>query len=193
MKPSEGRQSISIRCECGSVSIEAEAAPIMTVACYCHSCQTAAAQMESLPDAPALLDKDGGTHFVMYRKDRMKCSAGPGYLREHRLKPDSETRRVIAVCCNSPMFLEFEKGHWLSLYKDRFKPAERPALDMRTMTKDRRPDVTFGDTIPSPNSHTIRFMWNLMAAWVLMGFKVTKINYVSGHITTPNTERGENP
>jgi hypothetical protein len=38
-------------------------------------------------------------------------------VEEHRLKPDSPTRRVVATCCNSAMFLDVTKGHWLSMYR----------------------------------------------------------------------------
>ena len=56
------------------------------------------------------------------------------YLEEHRLKPDSPTRRVIARSCNSAMFLDFTKGHWLSLFRNRV-PTGAPPLEMRVMTK----------------------------------------------------------
>lgn len=175
-------ESHRAKCDCGNVVVETIGTPIMTVACYCESCQQAGHHLEILPDAPGILDGDGGTHFVMYRKDRVNCLYGHEHLREHRLKPESVTRRVIAQCCNSPMFLEFEKGHWLSLYIDRFASDDRPALDMRTMTMDSRPGVSFNDGIPSPKKHTAKFMWNLMSAWIAMGFKAPKIDYVRGEI-----------
>ena len=59
---------------------------------------------------------------------------GQEYLEEHRLKPDSPTRRVIATCCNSGMFLDFTKGHWLTMYRNRF-PAGAPPLEMRVIHK----------------------------------------------------------
>jgi hypothetical protein len=62
---------------------------------------------------------------------------GQQYLEEHRLKPDSPTRRVMAKCCNSAMFLDFTKGHWLSMFRNRF-PAGAPPLEMRLITKERR-------------------------------------------------------
>ncbi len=170
------------RCNCGNVIVETIGTPIMTVACYCESCQQAGHHLEMLPDAPSVLDGDGGTHFVMCRKDCVRCLDGQEHLREHRLKPDSATRRVVAQCCNSPMFLEFEKGHWLSLYKDRFAPDDQPLLDMRTMTMDRRPGVNFNDKIPSPKTHTVLFMWNLMKAWGAMGFRAPNVDYVNGKI-----------
>lgn len=167
-------------CRCGAVSLEFDGDPIMTVACYCHSCQQAGKEFAELADASAVLDADDGTHFVMCRKDRVQCAQGGERLREHRLKPDSETRRAVAQCCNSPMFLEFEKGHWLSLYKDRFDSDDQPPLEMRTMTMDRRAGVTFDDDIPSPKKHSARFMWKLMTAWMAMGFRTPKIDYVGG-------------
>lgn len=168
------------RCNCGNVTVETSGSPIMTVACYCESCQKAGHYLERLPDAPGILDGDGGTHFLMCRKDRVRCLDGQEHLSEHRLNPDSSTRRVIAQCCNSTMFLEFEKGHWLSLYKNRFASDDQPPLDMRTMTIDRRPGVSFNDDIPSPKKHTPRFMWNLIKAWAAMGFKTPKAEYVNG-------------
>ena len=50
---------------------------------------------------------------------------GAEYLEEWRLKPNSPTRRVVATCCNSAMFLDFTKGHWLSMYRNRFPQARR--------------------------------------------------------------------
>ncbi|MGE0499706.1 MAG: hypothetical protein AB7I79_10650 [Rhizobiaceae bacterium] len=121
----------------------------------------------------------------MFRKDRLRCLRGANQLREHRLTPKSPTRRVVAICCNSPMFLEFESGHWLSVYADRLKPAERPVLEIRTMTKYRPAGVTFTDDLPSPATHSVSFMWRLLRAWMAMGFKAPKLDYVKGAIDAP--------
>jgi hypothetical protein len=43
---------------------------------------------------------------------------GQEHLEEHRLEPDSPTRRVIAKCCNSAMFVDFTKGHWVSMFRN---------------------------------------------------------------------------
>ena len=106
----------------------------------------------------------------------MRCSKGEALLREYRLTPESATRRVLATCCNSAMFLEFEKGHWLSLYHNSFAGGA-PPIEVRTMTRDKRPDVEFVDDVPSPATHSARFMWKLLAAWVAMGFHVPAISY----------------
>jgi hypothetical protein len=170
------------QCQCSEVAFDLEGQPIMTVACYCSSCQEAAEQIQELTGAPPILDQDGGTHFVMYRKDRIDCRLGRDRLREHRLTPASKTRRVVAACCNTAIFLEVSNGHWLSVYKDRLDPTDRPPLEMRTMTEAKRPDVTFTDDIPSPPKHTARFMWKLLTAWIAMGFKTPRIDYVGGKI-----------
>ena len=132
------QQNLSATCQCGKVKFEAVGAPILTGTCYCSSCQQAGQQFEQLLAAPAVLDPDGGTDLVLYRKDRVQCVAGQEYLREYRLKPDSPTRRVLATCCNSPMFLDVTVGHWLTMYRNRFpagapppgthRPAIRPAF-----------------------------------------------------------------
>lgn len=178
MKPVD--DSRVAHCTCGTVAFEAARAPIVTAACYCTSCQQAGQWLETLPGAPAILEPDGGTHFVLYRKDRLRCLRGDDQLREHRLTPESTTRRVVAQCCNAAMFLEFKGGHWLSLYKNRFDKVDRPPIEMRTMTVDRRAGVVFADTIPSPRKHSVRFMWKLLSAWVAMGFKAPEIDYVKG-------------
>ena len=96
------------RCACGNVDLDVVGAPIMSVACYCNSCQQAGHQLATPPEAPAVLEADGGTPFVLYRKDRVTCRQGATLLREQRLTPESSARRVVATCCHSAMFLEFD-------------------------------------------------------------------------------------
>lgn len=169
-------------CTCGQVAFEAKGEPIVTAACYCTSCQTAGESLETRLSAPSVLETDGGTGYLLFRKDRVRCLRGQAHLREYRLAPTSKTRRVIATCCNAPIFLELSGGHWLSIYKDRFAKADQLALEMRTMVRDRRPDVAFTDALPSYKTHSGRFMWRLLTAWAAMGFRAPKIDYVNGTI-----------
>jgi hypothetical protein len=161
-------------CQCGEVRFEAIGAPILTGSCYCASCQEAGRQFEQLASAPPVLDPDSGTGVVLYRKDRVQCAIGQEYLEERRLKPDSPTRRVVAICCNSAMFLDFTKGHWLSMYRNRFVVGA-PPLEMRVMTKERRVGVELADDLPNYAGHSGKFMLRLIGAWIAMGFRRPEI------------------
>jgi hypothetical protein len=163
-------------CQCGKVKFEAAGTPILIVSCYCASCQEAGRQFEQLASAPPVLDSDSGTGMILYRKDRVQCVTGHQYLEEHRLEPNSPTRRVIAKCCNSAIFLDFTKGHWLSMFRNRF-PTGAPPLEMRVMTKDRRTGVKLADDLPNYSGHSGRFMWKLIAAWIAMGFGRPEITW----------------
>jgi len=157
-------------CRCGNVKFEAVGAPILTGACYCSSCQEAGRQIEQLACAPPVLDPDGGTEVILYRKDRVQCKMGLENLEEYRLNPESPTRRVVATCCNSAMFLDFTKGHWLSMYRNRF-PSDAPPLEMRVMTKDRRGGVELAGDIPNHRGFSGKFMLKLIAARIAMGLR----------------------
>ncbi|WP_246592187.1 GFA family protein [Aminobacter anthyllidis] len=177
-----GKDMRRVACRCGQVAFEASGAPIVGAACYCSSCQKAGKIFEELPGGEPVLESDGGTNYALYRKDRIRCVHGAELLREHRLSPTAPTRRVVATCCNSPMFLEFKGGHWLSVYSERIDPDERPPVEMRTLTADRRPGVEFSDGLPSYAKHSGLFMWRLLTAWVAMGFRAPKLEYVKGEL-----------
>jgi hypothetical protein len=156
------------------VKLEAAGRPILTGSCYCTSCQQAGRRFEQLASAPPVLNPDGGTDFVLYRKDRVQCMTGQEYLEEYRLTPDSATRRVVATCCNSPLFLDFTRGHWLTIYRDRF-PTGAPPLEMRVMTAERRGGTELADDLPNYSRHSGKFMLKLIAAWIAMGFRRPEI------------------
>jgi len=159
-------------CQCGRVVFEAAGEPIVSVACDCASCREAGRRIEALPGAAPVIDDDSGTAFVLYRKDRIRCTSGGDLLEEHRLVPESPTRRVIATCCRSAMFLEFSKGHWLSMNRARF--ADAPPIEMRTMSGDRPDGPPPAGMVPAYKTHSVRFMWRLFTAWAAMGFRVPK-------------------
>ena len=167
--------SLDAACRCGKVVLEAHGAPIIGATCHCRSCQTAGTGFEAVEGAPPVLDARGGTEYLLYRKDRVACTAGEAELVEHRLSPESATRRVVASCCNSPMFLEFSKGHWLSLYRARFTPEAAPPIEIRTMTADARDGAVLPGDVPNLAGHSGKFMWKLLTAWVAMGFRVPKV------------------
>jgi hypothetical protein len=163
-------KSVSVTCRCGKVEIGVTGSPIMAVSCFCADCRRAGEEFEKLPGAPKVLDPDGGTPAVLYRKDRVRCVRGKSYLEERRLTPGTPTRRVFAACCNSAMFGEFTKGHWLSMYRHRFA-AGAPLPEMRIMTKDRRAGMVLPNDLPNHERFSGTFMLKLMAAWIAMGLR----------------------
>ncbi|MGL4311806.1 MAG: GFA family protein [Paracoccaceae bacterium] len=137
------------------MEIELLGQPIVSMVCHCSSCQTAGKWLDNLPQASGVLDPQGGTAFVLFRKDRVRCVHGDTHLDGFRLKPDSPTRRVVATCCNSAMFLDFTKGHWISIYQGRLNP------DAMLMARK-----------------SGFFMPRLLFAWAAMAFQTPVITYV---------------
>lgn len=158
------------RCSCGSVELETSGAPILGAACYCDDCQEGARQIERLPNAPPVRDHDGGISYLLYRKDRMKCSKGAEHLRDYRIKETSPTRRVVATCCNSAMFLDFQKGHWVSIYRARYQ-GDVPPIQMRVQTKFKPEHTSDSGGIPSYAGYPFKFMWKLVGAQIAMLFR----------------------
>ena len=118
----------------------------------------------------SVLAQDGGTDYVLYRKDRIRCIQGGDLLQEQRLKPDSPTRRMHARCCGAPMFADFTKGHWLSVYRGRL-PDDMPPATMRLMTAERPAGVTLPDDMANYPGRSGKFMLKLLRAWMAMGFR----------------------
>jgi hypothetical protein len=172
-------QATVLTCTCGQVELVVQGKPIISAECLCADCQNAGAYLQSLPGAPAIVDQKGATRFELYRKDRVMCETGRDLLREHRLA-ESKTRRVVAVCCNTPMFLEFTNGHWLSIYGGLWPAASLPALELRTMTRSRPTGVALPGNVPNPSTHTFSFYAKLFLAWAAMRFRTPKVDFVNG-------------
>ena len=144
------------KCGCASVVIKVLTQPIVSASCYCADCRSAAQIMEAMPNAPRLREADDGTRVQLFRKDRVDVFQGEHLLREFRLKPDSPTCRVVASCCNSPMFLDFTSGFWVSIYEQRIvQPSSIPARIYK--------------------AHSPRFLSKLMLTWATMGFRALKL------------------
>lgn len=173
-------QPPQLRCACGQVQLQVEGAPIVSVECCCNSCRAAGARIQALPAARQVLETNGATRFVLYRKDRIRFLEGADHLKEFRLTPGAKTRRVVATCCNTPVFLEFEQGHWLSLYGCLWSTGTLPRLEMRTMTGDLPPGVVLPDDVPNGKSHSASFMFKLLGAWLRMGLRSPKIAVANG-------------
>ena len=155
------------RCSCVSVELEAMGDPITSVVCYCESCQEGSRQIEALPNGRPVRDPDGGTAYVLYRKDRVEYPKGYRSLQGHKLRDESSTKRVVAACCGSPMFLDFEKGHWLSVYRTALR-GDSPPPEMRVHTKSKPRGIDLPNDVPAYAGYSLRFMAKLLTAWIAM-------------------------
>jgi hypothetical protein len=142
-------------------------APILGAACYCGDCQKGGEQIEALDDARAFRDAHGGTPYLLFRKDRVQTVRGSESLRDHRLDEASPTRRVVASCCNTAMYLDFTKGHWFSIYRARFGE-DAPPLQMRIFTKEKRGEEPLPGDVPIYPTFPLKFIATLMAARLAM-------------------------
>lgn len=164
----------ALACACGQFAADVEGAPIASVECCCDSCREAGARLARLPGARPVLTVYGGTHFVLQRKDRIRFVRGAHHLRQFRLAPEAGTRRVVAACCNTPVFLEFKGGHWLSLYAGLWRDGA-PPLQMRTMTGDLDDPSALPDDVPNLKRQSLSFYAKLMKAWIAMRFRVPQV------------------
>jgi hypothetical protein len=163
-------ECILASCRCGKVELQIVGPPILRGICYCASCQEAGRRHQAVPGADTALAGDGGTDYVLYRKDRIRCVRGGDLLEERRLKSDSPTRRMYARCCNTAMFLDFTKGHWLTVYRGRLPDNISPAT-MRIMTAERSEGVTLPDDMANYPGRSGKFMLKLLGAWIAMRFR----------------------
>ena len=162
------RIDMTASCACGSVELAAIGPPIASNVCYCGDCQQGSRQIEALPNAGPVRDPDGGTAYIIYRRDRIECPKGASLLKSYKIRADSVTNRVVATCCSSAMFMNFDKGpYWVSAYRARFR-GNLPPLQMRICTKSKSPGVVLSDDVPSYPGYPLRFVAKLLASGVGM-------------------------
>jgi hypothetical protein len=158
----------SIRCACGSVEIEVTGAPIACTVCYCDTCQEGSRQIDALENAPPILDPDGGTAYVLFRKDRIRYSKGTELLKGLKVDEKSPTNRVVATCCNSAMVMRLGDAlHWVPVYRARFQ-SDMPPLQWRICTKFRPANVEIPRDVPSSPMYPPGLMWKLLTSKVSM-------------------------
>ncbi len=155
-------------CSCGKVELTAFGAPIASNVCYCADCQKGSREIEALPGAGPVRDVDGGTAYILYRKDRFECSKGAALLKNYKIRESSVTNRVVATCCNAAMFMSFDKGpFWVSAYRARFQ-GELPPVEMRICTKSKPEGVVLPDDVPSYPGVPLRMMARFLASGAAM-------------------------
>jgi hypothetical protein len=156
------------RCSCGSVEIEALGTPITSAVCYCDSCQEGSRQIEALANADPILGPDGGTAYILYRKDRINYSKGAELLKGYKIEEKSTTSRVVATCCNSAMVMRFDDAkHWVPVYRARFH-GDLPPLQWRICTKFKHESAEIPTDIPSSAMYPAGFVWKLLTSKLSM-------------------------
>jgi hypothetical protein len=162
---------LTASCSCGSVELKALGAPIVSSICYCADCQKGSRQIEELPNAGPVMDSDGGTAYILYRKDRIECVRGAELLKSYKIKENSVTNRVAATCCNSAMFMNFDKGpFWVCAYRARLQ-GDLPPLQMRICTKFKPTAAALPNDVSSYPGYPLRLMAKLLASGAAMLFR----------------------
>ena len=156
-------------CQCGRVRCKGIGRPIISGVCYCDDCQAGATMLEALAGAASITETDGGTHYLTYRDDRFSCVKGADLLEAHQNSSNSPTRRMVASCCNTAMFLKFSKGHWTSPYAKRFK-GDAPPVEMRTQTQYRTSRLPLPDDAPVYRTFGAKLFWRLFISRLAMLF-----------------------
>ena len=157
-------------CQCGAVEISAWGQPMMVNACYCDDCQTAAQRLAASANSGRVSSVDGGTEFMVFRRDRIACTRGANRLQAMRLTAPSKTRRMIASCCATPMYMAFDdKRPWVSAFRSPFG-ADAPPVEMRICTRFKRSEVEAEDGLPSHPGYPPAMMIRILAVLPFMLF-----------------------
>lgn len=168
-------KTTTLACACGKFHLEVDDEPFITAECHCNSCRTAAQRLSKLPPSRVMTATNGGVPYVLYRKDRVRFPDGTGALTSFKLSDKTPTRRILTTCCNTPVFLEFQGAHWLSIFAGMWPEAQRPAMQIRTQTGDVPAGTTLDSRLPSGGMVTAGFYGKLLGAWIAMGLKTPKI------------------
>jgi hypothetical protein len=85
---------------------------------------------------------------MVFRRDRIACIRGAENLQAMRLRNATKTRRMLAGCCTTPMYVGFDdKRPWVSAFRTSFGP-DAPPVQMRICTRFRRPEHKAKDDLP---------------------------------------------
>lgn len=161
--------NIVVPCSCGSVEMQVFGVAMMSVVCYCDTCQRGSQQIEELPNTEPVRDPDGGTAYVLYRTDRIAYSRGAELLKPLKID-ETATSRVYASCCNSAMVMRFDDArHWVCMYRARFR-GDAPALDYRICTTFKPAGVEIPNDVPSSAMYPGGFAMKLLKAKFAMLF-----------------------
>ena len=151
-------------CACGAVEIAVAGDPIAAMSCCCDDCQAAAAALEALPGAPALREPCGGTPAVMFPRTALKITRGRDRLEAFRLRDRSPTKRMVATCCNTFLFVDFDRGpFWVDVVSARMEDAPAPRWRIQTRFLTAPPP----DDLPNHPKYPAGLVWRIALAGVL--------------------------
>jgi hypothetical protein len=158
------------QCRCGAVEVGAWSDPILVTACYCDDCQAASERLAASGNSGPLAGADGGTEFMVFRRDRIACIRGAENLQAMRLRNAPKTRRMIAGCCTTPMYVGFDdKRPWVSAFRTSFGP-DAPPVQMRICTRFRRPEHKAKDDLPDHPGYPAAVILRVLAVLPRMLF-----------------------
>jgi len=123
-----------VSCKCGQVKLDVTGKPFMVAGCYCDDCQAGWRRIEALENTAPVLDDRGGIENIYFRQDHIRVVQGEEFLQPFKLKPESPTRRVVANCCNTPMFTSREDYRFMSIVRARFG-LDAPPVEVRYFTR----------------------------------------------------------
>ncbi len=102
----------------------------------------------------------------MFRRDRIACTRGADRLKAMKLTPATTTRRMIATCCATPMYVAFDdKRPWVSAFRARFG-ANAPPVTMRICIPVKRS----GDRDEDHPGYPPAMIAQVLAVWPLTLF-----------------------
>ena len=158
------------QCRCGAVEIGAWSNPLVVAACYCDDCQAASGRLAASANGAPVASADGGTEFMVFRRDRIACTRGAENLQSMKLTAATKTWRMIARCCETPMYIAFDdKRPRVSALRAGFG-AGAPAVEMRICTRFRRPENKPEDGLPEHPGYPAAMILRILAAWPGMLF-----------------------
>lgn len=158
------------RCACGRVELSLAGRPMVSAVCYCDDCQAGARQLQAAGATPAIA-ADGGTHMLMYRRDRVVVTRGANLLQGHKLKPGTPTNRVVAGCCNTPIMARFDRGpFWISVFAT--SVADAPPVEVRLQTRFRQSTLPFPDGAPTHARFPAWFALRLLRGGAAMALRL---------------------
>lgn len=124
----------SASCACGAVEVAFDCEPFIVISCGCDDCQAAAHALEALPGAPEITEPVGATPLAAFPRASMRVVQGANMIEPYRLNDSTPTKRMVATCCNSALYIDFDRGpFWVSVYRDRLTtPPPMPRWRVQT-------------------------------------------------------------